>query len=354
MRCVLAAVQGHGGIDEMVRSPYEQEGDHGTFAATQVQAVIPVGSQAPGNPVDAYLAVGKIQDGFHMLPNGAFSFVCIGDNLIKEGKIAALPDVFHDGRDQPEGIVRAGIADAVEHPFLIRLRDHGRGFDGTVVLCFEHSGIEQVEPVTFPHLSAEELADPHHAAVRLPVGNAHGVLRGIPVTQSRTSADLDKGRETGEEDVDLTLVEVPDIEGTIHVLVRGMDLQGGELFLPEVPQACESTVRAGFVILLPGLFCGVLPAGAQIKEDAFFLAGAEDQLFPQRSADVAAKLRAAGENTLFDGGRVAFGPVGADEGFPDAVMPVRLEIAGEELVGTGFVVQFVQAGVTAVMGTGGV
>ena len=102
-----------------------------------------------------------------------------------------------------------------------------------------------------------------------------------------------------------------------------MDLQGGELFLPEVPQACESMVRAGFVILLPGLFCGVLPAGAQIKEDAFFLAGAEDQLFLQRSADVAAKLRAAGENTLFDGGRVAFGPVGAYEGFPDAVMPVR-------------------------------
>ena len=61
----------------------------------------------------------------------------------------------------------------------------------------------------------------------------HGILRRIPVSQSGPAADLDKGGEPGEHDVDLRLVQRPRIDQRVHALIRGIDLKPVTFIVPE-------------------------------------------------------------------------------------------------------------------------
>ena len=67
--------------------------------------------------------------------------------------------------------------------------------------------------------------------------NHHRVLRRVAVAEANAPADLNERGEPGEHNVDLALVEVPDIQFGVHALVRRADLQAGKLLIPEFCKA---------------------------------------------------------------------------------------------------------------------
>ena len=139
-------------------------------------------------------------------------------------------------------------------------------------------------------LTVEQLLDTHQAALRLRMGNTHGVLRRIAIAQAGATAHLDEGGETGEQHVDLALVQVPDVQRTVHVLMGRMHLQGQEPCRPEVTQLRKGSIHACFVIAGARIGNGLSPARAQIEQDALFLAGLEDEFLLQCAAGIAAQL----------------------------------------------------------------
>ena len=251
-------------------------------------------------------------------------------------------------------IVGAGVLEAVDHAALFRRGHHGGGFEALLLLLLEPGWIKEVQAIACADLTVEQLLKAHQAALRLGVGDAHGVLGRVAVAQARAPADLDKGGEAGEQHVDLALVQVPDVQRTVHVLVGRVDLQGREPFLPERAQVSKGGVCPGFVIAGARIGNGLAPACAQIEQDALFLAGLEDQLLLQRAAGIAAQFRGAGKLSLLHGDGVALGMVDADESVAHAVKAVGLKIAGEELPAVLFVMGFKEHGAVLLVGAAGV
>ena len=351
---VRGPAQRPGRIQEVTGGPDQQESHHGAFPAAQVQAVIPVRPQPPGNAVGADLTVGKIQRGLHMLPDGGLALIRVGDDFIKEGQVAAFPDVFHDGRQQPERVVGAGVLDAVKHALRIRLGNDGGGFETVVGLFLQQGGIEQMEAVALSHLASQQLAQAAGAHGGLRVGNAHGVLGGVPVSQAGAAAYLNKGGKTGKEDIDFRLVQIPDVQGPIQVFVGSAYPQGGQLFIPEGAESGKGRVRAGGVVPAACPLRRFPPARAQIEEDAGFLPGLEQELFPQRAAGVAPQLRGTGQIAGDDADGIPLRMIGADERFPDAVKAIRLKAAREKLIGVRLVMQLAEHRAAVVMGPRGI
>ena len=93
---ILLTAQMAGCIQEMLRGPHQQEGYHGTFAAAQVEAVVPVRPQALCDAVSADLAVGEVQPPLHVVPDGILVLIGIGDHLVEEGDVPGLPHIFDD------------------------------------------------------------------------------------------------------------------------------------------------------------------------------------------------------------------------------------------------------------------
>ena len=301
-----------------------------------------------------HLAVGEIQRRLHVVPHGVLPFVREGHHPIKEGKIAALPHVFHNGRNQPQRVVGASVLDAVQHPLLVRLGDDRGCLGADVLALLQHRRVEQVQSVSLPHLAVQQLQNPLFAHDRLRVGDAHGVLGGVPVSQARAPAHLDEGGEPGEQHVHLALVEVPDVQGSIHILVGGLNLQPTQLFIPEGLQLREGPVRPRLVVPGAGLLRRVAPAGAQIEQHPRLRAGGQGHSLHQGAHRVASQLRAAAQLPLLQPQRVPLRAVRADEGLPHPVEAVRGKVAGEELVSAGLVVQLAQHRVLFVMGSSGV
>ena len=115
-------------LQEVVDGPVMKEGYECALSASQIQAVVPVGTKPLADAVSPDLLRGKIQDFLHMLIDRAASAVGIGDDLIKESVLSGLLYIFHNGGDQPERIVRAGILKAVNHIRNLRSRHNRRRF----------------------------------------------------------------------------------------------------------------------------------------------------------------------------------------------------------------------------------
>ena len=151
------------------------------------------------------------------------------------------------------------------------------------------------------------------------------------------------------------MVEVPDVQGGVHVVVGRVHLQTGELVVPIGGQGGEAGVHAaGIRVSLPcrpGL--GQLPL-AQEEEQAHFLAGGQGQPLAQGGAVVAGFSKAAGQFPALHSHRAAFVMIQADECIPQGIEAVGLKIGGEELIAELFIKQIVQHRPVLVGGAGGV
>ena len=219
---------------EMADGPVVEEADHGALAAPQVQAVVPVRPQALADAVAAHLPGGEVQNALHMRIDRPLAAVGVGQHLVREGQVSRLPDVLYNTGHQPQGIVGAGVLETVDDLALVRGGDHGRGLEGLLLLLLlEPPGLKEVQAVALSGQSLQKLHQAAPALVRIGVGHHHGVLGRIPVAQAYPAPNLDEGGEAGEHDVDLALVQVPDIQLRIHPLVGCGNLEAAELFLPE-------------------------------------------------------------------------------------------------------------------------
>ena len=97
------------------------------------------------------------------------------------------------------------------------------------------------------HLAAKQLTDPLQAHIRFRVRDTHGILCRIPVSQTGPAADFDEGGKAGKEHVNLALVQIPDVQGAVHILMRRGDLQDRELIVPEFPEFRKGPVSTGFI-----------------------------------------------------------------------------------------------------------
>ena len=277
-----------------------------------------------------------------MLVDRALPAVGVGDALVREGEVPGLPDKLHHRGDQPEGVVRAGVLQAVDDPAPVRRGHHRGGLEGrTLLLRLEPAGLEEMQAVALRRQGAQQLDEAAAAFVRVGVGHHHGVLGRVPVAQAHTPAHLDEGGEAGKHHVDLALVQVPDVQLRVHALVGGGDLQAAELPVPERRQTAEVLVGARLSVLLPHGPAGLEAALAQQEEQPRLLPRGQAQTLFQAAAVVAALLKAAGAGPALHGQGVALGPVGAEEAVPQAVKTVGLKIGGEELIAVLLVIEVV-------------
>ena len=83
-----------------------------------------------------------------MLVHRPLSPAGIPHALVKEGQLPGLPDVFRHRRHQPEGVVRAGVGQAVHNGVFVRGGDDGGGFEGGLFrLRTEPGRVKEVQAV---------------------------------------------------------------------------------------------------------------------------------------------------------------------------------------------------------------
>ena len=219
---VLRFPQLLGQSDKVPERPVVQEADHGAFTASQVQAVVPVGPQTLADAVDTHLPGGEVQNALHMLVDRTLAAVGVGHHLMGKGHVAGLPDVLDDGGHQPQGVIGTGILQTVDDLALIRGGNHRGGLEGLgLFLRLEPARLKQVQAVALLGQRPQQLNNAAAALVGVGMGNCHGVLGGVPVAEPRSAAHLDEGGEPGEHDVDLALIQVPDVQLGVHALVGG-------------------------------------------------------------------------------------------------------------------------------------
>ena len=192
------------------------------------------------------------------------------------------------------------------------------------------------------------------AFFRIRVGEAHGVLSRVPVSQAGPPANLDKGREAGEEDIDFSLIQIPDIQAAVHVFVGRMHPEHGKLLLPESPELLHGPIHPGGVIFFPGGVRGLRAPAPQIEEEAGFLAGSEGQGAAQGAHGIAAVFHAAGEDALLHPKGISFGTVRTQEGVPGSVEIGGRLIGGEEMRFSLLVFQIAEDGPLLIAGAGAV
>ena len=272
-----------------------------------------------------------------------------------KGHVAGLPDVLHDGGHQPQGVVGAGVLQTVDDLALIGGRNHCGGLEGLgLFLRLEPAGLEQVQAVALLRQRPQQLDDAATALVGVGMGDRHGVLRGVPVAKTGSAAHLNEGGEPGEHDVDLALIQVPDVQLGIHGLAGGGDL---ETFQALVPEFCG----LGKVPVHPLL--GVLPAhGAprfqaaltQQEQKPLLLAGLQGNGLHQRAAVVAALPEGAGALARLHDLGIPLGAVIPQEGIPAAVEAVRGEVSGEELEAVLFIIEVLFDNAVFIPAAGGI
>ena len=150
-------------------------------------------------------------------------------------------------------------------------------------------GLKEMQPVSLSCQSLQELTDALPALLRFRMGDRHGILCGIPVSQPGPAAYFNEGSKPGKQDIDLRLVQGPDIDHGVHGITGSLDLQCRAFLIP-VP-ACllirgihhtEVTVgEAGFPRLFDSAF-------SQKKYHANLLSGLQTQVLLQGSAVIAA------------------------------------------------------------------
>ncbi|MPN05622.1 hypothetical protein SDC9_152873 [bioreactor metagenome] len=146
-----------------------------------------------------------------------------------------------------------------------------------------------MQSITRLCLGAQELNHALATFFGITVRHAHCVLRGIPVTKPRPPADLDKRRKTGEDHVDLALIERPGVDQRVHARVRGIDLQAAELILPETAELFKLLVhRRRAAIFFAHRGAALHAAFSEQEDEARAFARREGDLLHQRATMVAA------------------------------------------------------------------
>ena len=182
----------------------------------------------------------------------------------------------------------------------------------------------------------------------------HGILGRVPIAEAHPAAHLDEGGEPGEHDVDLALIQVPDVDLRVHGRIGSLYLQGGQLPVPEVVEPPEILVH-----LFRGIFAshgspgGKVPF-AQQEQEPLFLPGRQGDDLLQTGAVVPAIFKGAFAPAALHGLGISLRAVAADERISKTVESVRMEVGGEELVSVLLVVEVVFDDPVLVPAAGGV
>ena len=135
-----------------------------------------------------------------MFIHRTFSAVCIGNNLIRETVFPGLLDVFNNRRNQPQCIIRTCIIDTVHNVRLVCGRDHGRGLKWFLLLLaiirLKPFRLEQMQSISHGSQSAKQLHDSLLTLLRVGMWNCHRILCRVTISESHTSADLNKGSKS--------------------------------------------------------------------------------------------------------------------------------------------------------------
>ena len=332
-----------------------QEADHGAFAAAQVQAVVPVRPEALADAVGTHLSGGEVQNALHMLVDRALAALGIADHLVHEARVPGLLHILHNGADQPQGVVRTGILQPVNDLALVRGRHHRGRLEGLLLfLRLKPLGLKQMQAVALVGQSFQKLGDPHPAPCRVGVEHHHGVLGRIPVAQAHPAADLDEGGKPGEHDVDLALVQVPDVQLGIHSLVGGGNLQAFQPVVPEFRGLGEVPVRFCLGVLPAHGLAGFQIALAQQEQKPLLLARLQGDGFHQAAAVIAALPGGAGAFARFHSLGVPLRAVVAQESVPAAVEAVRGKVRGKELEAVLLIIEVLLNDTVGVPAAGGI
>ena len=265
-----------------------------------------------------------------MLVDAGLAAVGKADALGDKPRIPRLPDVLHDGRDEPEGIVGAGVLQPVDIGRSVPVRNHGRRLEGLLgfgVPGGEPGRLKKVDSVACACEPRQQFHDPLPAAGRIRMGNRHGVLGRVPVAKACPPADFDEGGKAGKGDIDLGLVEVPDIEHGVHILIRGMNRLLSDLCLPIFLQTAVLEVRGRRVLVLlpePGAFN--LSPFAQEENDSLLLSGLQGETLHEGCAVVAGQLDGLGSFSFDHRLRGLLRAVGSEEAVPHGVEAVHVFI----------------------------
>ena len=229
------------------------------------------------------------------------------------------------------------------HDFTsVRRRYHSGRFERLPGLIrIKPARLKQMQTVSLPCQRPQKLHKTAPALFGVGMRHHHGVLRRVPVSEADPSADFNKRGKAGKHDVDLALIQIPEIEFRIHSLVRGLNLQPGELFIPKTGKPCKILVCPGGAVLFThGLprFDAALP---QQEQKPRFFPRREGQRFFETSAMIAALLKAAGTLAGFYRDRVLFGSVWAQKAVAQTVKAVRVKACREELIAVLFIEQIV-------------
>ena len=181
-------------VDELVDCPEVQERNKCALSATEVQTVVPVGSQAQTDSVASDLLGTECKDLLHVLEYRALPAVGIAEDLIQETKVSGLANEFTYGWNEPQGIVAAGVLQTVNHACGLGSRLDRRALEGNDLrsIRIEDLRAEQVQAVARGCQATKQLDDSLLALVRIGRNDAHCILCGVPISQSGSPADLDE------------------------------------------------------------------------------------------------------------------------------------------------------------------
>ena len=303
----------------------------------------------------AYLTGGEIENARQVPVDRLLAAVGVGHGLVEERQLACLFDILHNRRDEPERVVRARVLQAVDDLALVGRGNDRGGLERLLRrVLFKPARLEQVQAVALLRQRAQKLDQAAAAFFGVRMRDHHRVLRRVAVAEADAPADLNERGEAGEHDVDLALVEVPDVELGVHALVRGADLQAGELAVPEFCEACEILVclfrrPAGL-----GRFSGLQIPLAEQEQQSRFLARSQRHVLLQHAAVVSALLAGNGAYACLDRKRVPFCAVRAEKAVAQAGIAVGREIGRKELIAGLLIIQIVFDHAVRVPAAGGV
>ena len=322
-----------------------QKADHGAFPTAKVQTVVPVGPESFADPVGADLSGRKVQDPAHMLVNGAFASIRIRDSSAGKSQITGLPYVFHDRRNQPQSIVGAYVLDAVNDILFIDPGDHGGRAEGlffTLLFGFEPARLEQVKPVALCGQSHQKLFDPLPALFRIGMGNRHGILGCVAVAESCPASDLDKRSEPGKHDIDLGLIQCPDIEHGVHGVAGRLDIQFPDLFVPVIVQFCVGMVDLlKAAVFFPDAPAFIPAAFSQHEDQPYLFARSQPEIFLKAAAVISSFFKRPGAISMDHSHRITFGMIKSQKRIAQAVKPVGFKGSGKKLISELFIKKIV-------------
>ncbi len=290
-----------------------------------------------------------------MLVNRALAAVGVGDRLVNKAVIPGLLHIGNNAAHQPEGVVGAGVLNSVDDGAPVRGGNHrGRAEGGLLLLRLEPSRLKQVQAISLLGQGPQQLHQPAAALFRVGMGHHHGVLGGVPVAQAHSAPYLHEGGKPGEHDVNLALIQVPNVELCVHALVGGIHLEAAQLLVPEFCRPGKVLRHLFRRVLFPhGLSFGNATL-AQQENQLGRLPRLQGQVLLEAAAVVAALFPASAAPAGLHRNGVALRAVGTQEGVPQALKAVRLKIGGKKLIALLFVIQIVLNHAVLTAASGGV